>query len=276
MLNKVEIGSISFNDNTNYLISTFRGLEMPPTRVISYNLAGEHFGYLVSAFYAKRRFSLQGWVVGSSVNDFITRRDNLQSAFDAFSGERTIKFTLANGRQIQIDAVFISIDFAPEEGVTVAAKFNAEFEAAFPFLVSQTENNQNITLAYGGGGKVPPDTMPMSLAADSGGKIFVINNGNGIYYPTAKINGPVTNPALRNNTTNKDIRFTITLTSGEYLDIDFKKKTVTDNLGRNHYDTKSGDWWYIQPGTNEIRFLADAYDASALATVKYRDSYLGL
>ncbi len=276
MLNKVEIGSISFNDNQNYLISGFRGLEMPPTRVVTYNLAGEHFGYFVSALYAKRRFSLSGWVVGSTVNDFILKRDAFQAALDAFSGERTIKFTLANGRQIQIDAVFVSLDFGQREGHMVAAEFQVEFEAAFPFLLSQTENSENITLAYGGGGKVPPDTMPMSLAADQGGKIYAINNGNAIYYPTARISGPVTNPALRNNTTGKELRLTVTLASGEYIDLDFRKKTIFDNLGRNRYDIKSGDWWHLQSGTNEVRFLADAYDASALATFKWRDSYLGI
>jgi len=66
------------------------------------------------------------------------------------------------------------------------------------------------------------------------------------------------------------------LAAGEYIDIDFKRQAVTDNQGRNQFSTVSGDWWYIQPGTNEIRFLANAYDEVALANVKYRDSWLGI
>jgi phage-related protein len=114
------------------------------------------------------------------------------------------------------------------------------------------------------------------LAADQGGKIYVVNAGNGIYYPTARINGPVLNPALRNNTLGKDLRFTIELAAGDYLDIDFKRKTVVDKTGLNRYSIKSGDWWHLQPGTNEIRFLADAYDASAFVNFYWRDSWLGI
>lgn len=276
MFTKVQIGAVSFNDNLNYNIDGFRGLEMPQVRFVNYNIAGEHFGMFVNALYSKRRFNLRGWVVGSSVNDLITKRDDLQKALDILSGEQPVKFTLPNGRATQIDAVMVSLDFAPREGWATAAQFQAEFEASFPFLVGQTENSQNITLQTGGGGKVPPDTMPMALSMDSGGRIVAINNGNAIYYPTARIAGPVTNPALRNSTTNKELRFLLTLLSGEYIEIDFRKKTVTDNLGTNRYSTKTGEWWFIQPGNNEIKFTADNYQTSALATFRYKDSYLGI
>ena len=116
----------------------------------------------------------------------------------------------------------------------------------------------------------------MALNADSGGKITAVNNGNGIFYPTARIYGPVTNPALRNDTTQKETNFTLTLASGEYLDVDFKRKTVTDNYGTNRYATKSGDWWYVQPGSNVIKYLAGVYNATTYTTFSYRDSYLGM
>lgn len=276
MISSATIGLISFNNNSNYFIDGFKGLEMPPVRVVNYNLAGEHFGLFVSAFYGKRRFSLRGWVVGSSISDFISKRDALQQALDILGGEKTIYFTLANNRQIQINATVLGLDFTPIVGGATGAQFQAEFEAAFPFLLSQSENSQNITLSTGGGGKVPPDTMPMALAGDSGGNITIVNNGNGISYPVVRFSGPVTNPQITNETVGKLIRIQLTLAAGEYVDLDFKRKTVTDNLGTNRYSSKSGEWWYIQPGSNVIRFTADGYNASALANVKNRDSYLGL
>src|SRR5689334_25390742 len=103
-------GAIFFNDNTTYLISGAPGLEMPPIRQTSYNLAGQNFGKFVSAFYGKRRFSLQGHVIGSSPSDFITKFDAFRAALDILSGEQTIVFTLANGRAVQIDAVLIQLD----------------------------------------------------------------------------------------------------------------------------------------------------------------------
>src|ERR1700709_1045538 len=107
MITKATIGSISFNDNNNYLISGAPGLEMPPIRQTSYNLAGQNFGKFVSAFYGKRRFSLQGYVIGTSPNDFIDKFDAFRQSLDILSGERTIVFTLANGRVVQIDAILL-------------------------------------------------------------------------------------------------------------------------------------------------------------------------
>lgn len=276
MITALTINNVTFNTGSNYFIDGFKGLEMPPTRVVNYNLAGEHFGLFVSAFYGKRRFSLRGWVVGSSVSDFISKRDALQQALDILAGEQTLQFTLANGRQLQINAVLLALDFTPIVGGATGAQFNAEFEAAFPFLVSQSPNSQNINLSTGGGGKVPPDTMPMGLGGDSGGVITLVNNGNGIFYPTIRFTGPVTNPQITNETVGKYIRLTLTLAAGEYVDLDLKRKTITDNYGTNRYSTKTGNWWFLQPGNNVIRFTADVYNTSSLATVTYRDSYLGI
>jgi phage-related protein len=276
MFKKVQISDISFNDNNNYLIDGFKGLEMPQTRVVSYNLPGEHFGVFVSAFYSARKFSLSGWVIGETQADFIAKRDDLQNALNILSGEQSIKFTLANDRAIQIEAIYSSITFVPQAGAINAAQFQIEFSASFPFLVSQVENSANLYLPAGGGGKVPPDTMPMSLNADSGGSSVVANNGNGVYYPFIRIFGPVTNPGIKNMGTNKEIRFDVTLAAGEYIEIDFKRKTISDNQGRNRYSVKSGEWWYIQPGSNQIKFLADTYNALAHAIIYYRDCYLGI
>jgi hypothetical protein len=276
MISLLTIGSTNFNTGNNFFISELPGLEMPPIRMVNYNLAGEHFGLYVSAFYGKRRFSIKGWVIGSSQADFQTKRDQLQNDLDITKGEIPIYLTLVNGRQLRIDAILVALDFSPKPGELIATQFNASFEASFPFLVSQTENSQNFSLATGGGGKVPPDTMPMALSTNSGGSIFVVNNGNAPYYPNARITGPVLNPSLRNNTTGKVIRFAINLASTDYLDIDFKRKTVIDNQGRNQYSTKSGDWWLLGAGTSEIRFLADNYDPNALTLFKYKDSFLGI
>ena len=190
--------------------------------------------------------------------------------------EQQITITLANGRQVSIFAVCLGLNFKITPDSPLASQFSAQFEASYPFLVSPSESSQSTGLTSGGGGTVPPPQMPMALTSDTGGKIYIVNNGNGVYYPTARISETVTNPALKNYTTGKEIRFNITLAAGEYIEIDFKRKTVTDQTGANKYSIVSGDWWYLQPGTNEIRFLADTYNASAQATLRYRDSWLGI
>lgn len=277
MITQLRIGSITFNDNFNYVIDGTPGLDMPQMRIINYNLSGEHFGIFVSSFYGKRRFSLTGWVGGATISDFIAKRDALLVALDITSQvETTLYFTLANGRQIQINAVAVVVDMSAKPGEITATRFNIAFEASFPFLLGQNLNSQNIQLATGGGTQIPFLTMPFGISSDQGGKIFAVNNGNAPYYPFVRIYGPVTNPAVKNNTTGKQIRLQITLPTGQYVDLDFKRKTIVDNQGLNQYATKSGDWWFLQPGTNDIRFLADVYNSSSLCNFQWRDSYLGI
>lgn len=276
MLPKIALPTLSFNDNLNYLVTQAQGLEMPKARVISNNLAGQHFGYFVSAYYGKRSFTLSGWIVGATISDYSDKRQALQSALNILTGEQAIVFTLPNGTELQINAICVNFDAPIEANVKNGGQFSASFQASFPFLVGVNEGTSNIFLPSGGGGTVPPPTMPMALGGNTGGSLSLSNGGNGIYYPTARIFGPVENPALRNDTLNKELRFDITLDAGEYLDIDFLNQTVTDNTGTNRYDTKSGDWWFINSGVNVIRFLADVYDPTAFVTFYYRDSYLGL
>lgn len=276
MIQKLQIGSITFNDNGNYLIAELPGLEMPPIRLTDYNVAGEHFGIYISSFYGKRAFSIKGWVLGADTDDFIAKRDALSSALSILNGEQDIKITLTNGRQIQITGALVNFEFASQPGITSATQFNAQFSASFPFLVGQSEQSGNIHLPAGGGGEVPPPDFPMALEKESGWRITAVNNGNAFFYPYIKIFGPVTNPAIKNETTGKQLRFTCALTSGQYLLIDTKRKTVYDNTGTNRYATKSGDWWFVQPGSNDITFLADTAEALALAQIYWRDSYLGI
>jgi hypothetical protein len=184
---------------------------------------------------------------------------------------------LPNGTTKQILAGVVNQpDFDPTTTAVSAAPFNLEFEAAFPFLLGRTLKSQSFGLATIGGGTVPSPTMPSSLSANTPGNLFAVNTGTAPAYPTARIAGPVTNPTLRSAATGMELRLTLTLAAGEYVDLDFRRNTITDIYGTNRYGSKNGDWWLLNAGTSEIRFLADSYDASAQATLLWYDTYLSL
>jgi hypothetical protein len=275
MITSIVIGSITLSGTGSYVLNGVRGLELPPIRLASYDLAGADFGRFVSSFFGRRRFALEGVVIGEDATDFIAKRNALIVAVGGSGGEQIITITTSDGRVLRIVAALAMFDFPPQAGIPAAAMFRAEFEAAVPFLESANAVAYSLTLPTGGGGKVPPDTMPMALAFGQGGSAFVTNAGNAPALPTVRIAGPVTNPALRNNATNQELSFDIVLVTGESLDVDFRQKTVTDHSGRNRFDTKGGDWWSLAPGVSEIRFVADSTDPAALVTLTVRDTYLG-
>lgn len=164
-----------------------------------------------------------------------------------------------------------AIDYSSVEFgyVTVAM----EFIAGDPRLYGNTTNaslnlatattgrgyNKSYNYGYGGGG--------------SSGIYAAVNNGTTNADPLVVITGIVTNPSIINDTTGETIAFNISLDTGEFLVIDFAAKTVLLNGTESRYGTKSGTWFQIVPGTNNIRFLADASDVGVGAMFRFSDAY---
>jgi phage-related protein len=115
-------------------------------------------------------------------------------------------------------------------------------------------------VVYGGGG--------------SYGSIIATNLGSTEAPVTIRINGPVTNPTVRNVTTGESLGLTVVLAAGEFMDLDTKNHTVLLGGTANRYSTlTTPQWWGLQPGTNEIRYFADITSASTV-TVTYRSAWV--
>ncbi|MFC4006653.1 hypothetical protein ACFOY2_05435 [Nonomuraea purpurea] len=86
------------------------------------------------------------------------------------------------------------------------------------------------------------------------------NIGNASTYPLIRLEGPVTNPVLVNQTLNRTIRFNISINDGDLLAIDTKNATVTA-AGENQMSTLAGNSvpvgdFVLQAGPNTIAFSA--------------------
>lgn len=277
MILSIEIGSLIMNTSSSgYGLVEESGLTLPPIRNASFNLAGVNYGSHVSSFYGVRRFSLDFVVIGSTIADYRSKRDALLSAFSTLNGPQTITFNLSGGRALTLTAVTLSLDFPLKAGVPAAGDCHIEMEAAFPFFLNEELTTVVASLPTLGGGTVPAPTMPMALSMGSGVTTTAINNGTTQAYPTFRFSGPVTNPAIKNQTTGEEMRFLLSLGAGEYLDVNTLQKSIVDASGTNRYSSKTGDWWTLAPGTNLLSFRADSSDPAAIAIITYADTYLGI
>jgi len=104
--------------------------------------------------------------------------------------------------------------------------------------------------------------------------------GNADCPPIIRLFGPVTNPRIQNITDgNRELRFNVTLTTEQFLEIDFRERTVFLNgdPNRNRYqqlDFTTSEWWTLLPGTNFVRYTADTFAAPARAVVSYRCQWI--
>lgn len=101
------------------------------------------------------------------------------------------------------------------------------------------------------------------------------NAGNASSHPLIRLEGPLTNPTLVNQTLDRTLQFTITLTAGQVLEIDTKGTTVTLD-GVSKMSTLGGvsdpvHDFVLQAGANTIQYTTSA-DGTEGADLTWRDA----
>ena len=135
-----------------------------------------------------------------------------------------------------------------------------ELVATDPLIYSAAETTTPLTLSAASSGMTFPITFPLTFGATGiSGVTTVTNVGTAPSPPSFRIYGPVTNPTLRNETQDKAVTVGLVLGADEYVDIDVQDRTVVLNGNINRYSSLTvAQWWELEPGDNQIRYLATA------------------
>jgi hypothetical protein len=98
-----------------------------------------------------------------------------------------------------------------------------------------------------------------------------------------KIEGPITNAKVVNNTTSETLDFTgASLTAGQawYIDLRYGYKTIEREDTTNAISSLTEDsdlaTWHLQPGNNEIQITGTGADPDTEITIAYYDRYIGI
>jgi hypothetical protein len=82
------------------------------------------------------------------------------------------------------------------------------------------------------------------------------------------------NPRLLNRTTGQTFALRFPLADGQKVVVDCAAETVTvDGVSQLSARAYGAEFWAVQPGDNDVRFLADSYNGVGLATVTYRPAW---
>lgn len=111
------------------------------------------------------------------------------------------------------------------------------------------------------------------------GSVEVTNEGTTFAAGHFQLFGPCVNPVIQNLTTGEELRFDITLTASQFLDVVARDRTVRLNglADQNRYNTLDfavSEWVTLPPGMSLIRFLPDSFGAGAFARVSFRSSWI--
>jgi hypothetical protein len=117
-----------------------------------------------------------------------------------------------------------------------------------------------------------PTTFPGAGTASAVG--IAVNDGTFPTRPTVLLAGPSSNPQIQHVTSGRAVALSYDIAAGEWITLDFDRRTVmlNDVAGRAYALTPSSSWFELQPGSNELRYVAGGGGGSA--TVTWRSAWL--
>lgn len=248
------------------------GLNVPPIRVNVANRPGQHGAIIHADKLTERPITIEGFLAGLSESDWSTERDALNGAM----APRGSDGALTVGDRI-LYCRPVGLDWGGYQNY-IHNEYQAQFKAADPILYGATLKSTNIYLPTATGGFAFPLGFPLAFGTVSvGGLYLAANAGNIAVYPSlVRIYGPVDNPQLKNNTTGDYLKLTLSVASGDYLELNFRDRTIMLNgtASRYSYLDSASTWFQLEPGDNEIRYTANTYQAGSYCQFQFRDGYL--
>jgi len=233
-----------------------------------------------------RIFGLRFGVHGSSRSNLDTRRASLLGYLTP-ARDITLEFTTDAGDDRRIDCHAIGAPMGHDaamhwEGLPVAV----QFRAADPTFYNPTEKNQAFSIVVTG--LAVPMPVPCDVGPDTLDKTVTISYGGSLWsYPhKIRIEGPITDPVITNNSTGDKLDFTGTsIGSGNYYDIDcrYGYKTVEDDGGtdRRYQLTDDSDLATfhlgadpeVADGDNEVNGAGTEVDSNTEVTIYWYERF---
>jgi hypothetical protein len=155
------------------------------------------------------------------------------------------------------------------------------FVASDPRVYSASLSSAVLSLPVQQGGLTVPLTLPTTIGGVLvGGRATLTNDGLTASGLTARIDGPVVEPAIilqRPDGSTQSVRFGLTLLSGQWLEVDSTTRTAYLNGSRSANQRPRTTWrmdfFPVLPGTTKVRFAAGEYDEDASLSLSTRSAW---
>lgn len=276
-------GRAVFQDSTDpdfvgYL-REISGLESADTRTSVEDRPGEDGSNFGDFLHGPRIVTFDGFIqTGLTAEERNVKISKLTRATRAMRSDGTLRWT-ESGR----DETMIS--FRRQQRPVISNRLPKNFLVALiakdPRIVGTTEQTLviPITGSAQGSGFSFPFSFPLAFQAGStpAGQNFVLNEGDGPARVRLKVEGPIVNPVIRNETTGQELRLIYTLGAAEYLLLDSSDHSILLDGTSTRYgalDFEDSEWWDLDPGSNDIRLFSTSYSNPAALTVYWRSTWL--
>jgi hypothetical protein len=260
-------------------VSEVGGLDGPETRESAELRADGDGGVHGDFFHGRRPVTLEGIIWPDPFDTRQEREERIARATNAMRADALLTWTPAGKSQREIS---LRRAQPPRIAGRRPKSFLIAMVSASAYMSSSAP--QQIEIATGGTVTTNlafPWVFPLDFVpgggGSGGGSTFITNGGNAPASPTFRVNGPITNPVIRNETTGQEIRLIYDIASGDYIDIDVIERTIVFNSNTNRYsalDFANSEWWELVPGSNDVRITGSAFGSPASLVVNWRDAWI--
>jgi len=246
------------------VVTRAEGLQgSPPIREVK-TVKGQQSGaYIRSKYVDARSITLEGEIIGSSIEDSFDKFDAIANGFmQSINTPGLLKWTRdTSGQALQIDCQLQSLSPLVLTNGGNMLQYQVTLVAANPRVLDQSETTSNSSVI----------TDPAVGATAS-----FTNNGS---MPTAqkmRVYGAITAPFLR-LTTGAGLTFTGSVADGNYLEIDVLNRTVKTNGTTNALSTLNAavsDWFELPAGTSTVKLTGSgSVSANTKLQLIYRSAW---
>lgn len=265
----VEFGAVDATGTAWILSDVDDGWGSPPVVGQVVQRQGNHGGYATPAYFGPRVFNVTVTAVAATQAMRDVARAALQQAFPV-NDLALWRLDEPVPKQCQVRRSGQIMEKALN---TVHCQFGIALVA--PDCRKYSTVLQTVTAAQGAGaaGIAPPWTPPITLPAGAPPmSVSCTNGGNFQTEPTVTITGPITGPAVVNQTTGQTVSFSgLVVGASDVLVVDFYNQQGSLNGSFRPGDVSSS-WWTMQPGTTGIRVTGTASTGASM-TVAWRDAW---
>jgi hypothetical protein len=268
----LELGAQDAN-GTWWLLKSWDGMGGVATVGQTVQKAGDHGAFATPQWYGPRTLTLtvQATARTQALRD--VARAFLQQAIPVGSDSNLATLRWDEPVPVQL-AVRRSGPIVETYTTLVDAVFSVPLVAPDPRKYSTVLHQATATQAAAAAGLAPPLTPPLTLPAGAPAMaVSCTNAGSFETRPIVSITGPITAPAVVNQTTGQVVSFSgMTLAATDVLAVDFLGKSALLNGVYRPADVSSS-WWLMPPGTTGIRVTGTGSTGSTM-TVAWRDAWI--
>lgn len=243
--------------------------------------------------FTDRTMTLTGMFLPRSEDTLITARQKLTAAFSNVRSTTMLEVDEMPPRRLTVrsngksDIQTIRLNGLTQFSVQLLAADPLKYSVS-PMVQPDGQTAFSVITGASSGGRGYPRAYTVAIDANplddvrqygslgSPNLAQIVNLGN---YPTAPvwtIPGPVLNPVIQNADTGEYVAFTVNLSSGQYLTVDVKDKTVLLNGATSLRGTMtfSSTWFTLPPGTTTLRYTSSSGGSTNPATVEAYSAWL--